>query len=107
MENFLENEGNIANKDISLILVNHEKPEKAAIESIGFSFFNNMVITLFRLIVTTNLIFLGHLLYEEKVHYQLFMTFQIGVFILEFFGKYFIIGLLKYIFFQDKERKTL
>jgi Na+-driven multidrug efflux pump len=107
MENFLENEGNIANKDISLILVNHEKPEKAAIESIGFSFFNNMVITLFRLIVITNLILLGHLLYEEKVHYQLFMTFQIGVFILEFFGKYFIIGLLKYIFFQDKERKTL
>ena len=66
-----------------------------------------MVITLFRAIVTTNLILLGHLLYEQKIHYQLFMTFQIGVFILEFFGKYFIIGLLKYIFFENSEKKTL
>ena len=99
MENFLWNEENNAIKDRSLVIVSKEKPEKAAIESIGFSFFNNMVITLFRAIVTTNLILLGHLLYEQKIHYQLFMTFQIGVFILEFFGKYFIIGLLKYIFF--------
>ena len=107
MENFLGNEENIAIKDRSLVLMSNEKPEKAAIESIGFSFFNNMVITFFRLIVTTNLILLGHLSYEEKVDYQLLMTFQIGVFILEFFGKYFIIGLIKYIFFLDNEKKTL
>ena len=107
MENFLWNEENNAIKDRSLVIVSKEKPERAAIESIGFSFFNNMVITLFRAIVTTNLILLGHLLYEQKIHYQLFMTFQIGVFILEFFGKYFIIGLLKYIFFENSEKKTL
>ena len=93
--------------DVSLVVTSVEKPEVAAIKSIGFSFFNNLVVIFFRLIIATNLILLGHILYQEKVHYQLFMTFQIGVFILEFLGKYFIIGLLKYAFFEKKENKTM
>ena len=105
--NFIRGQENNVLFDRSLVIPSVEKPEFAAIKSIGFSFFNNMIITFFKLIITTNLILLGHIVYEEKVHYQLFMTFQIGVFILEFLGKYFIIGLLKYIFFNGKEMKTL
>jgi len=105
--NFIRGSENNVLFDRSLVIPSVEKPEFAAIKSIGFSFFNNMIITFFKLIITTNLILLGHIIYEEKVHYQLFMTFQIGVFILEFLGKYFIIGLLKYIFFNGKEMKTL
>ena len=105
--NFIRGQENNVLFDRSLVIPSAEKPEFSAIKSIGFSFFNNMISTFFKLIITTNLILLGHTLYEEKVHYQLFMTFQIGVFILEFFGKYFIMGLLKYIFFNGKQMKTL
>jgi hypothetical protein len=35
------------------------------------------------------------------------MTFQIGVFILEILGKYFIMGLLKYVFGEKKEMQIL
>ena len=80
--------------DVSLVSSSSENPEIASIKSFGISFFNNMVMTCFKLISLTNLILLGHILYNEKVDYQLFMTFQIGVFILEVLGKYFIIGLL-------------
>jgi len=107
MDNFIKAQENIVLCDRSLVVISVEKPEVAALKSIGFSFFNNMVITFFRLIITTNLILLGHIIYEEKVHYKLFMTFQIGVFILEFLGKYFIIGLLKYVFYGKKENKTI
>ena len=93
--------------DVSLVSSSSENPEIASIKSFGISFFNNMVMTCFKLISLTNLILLGHIIYNEKVDYQLFMTFQIGVFILEVLGKYFIIGLLKYIFFNGKEMKTL
>ena len=107
MDNFTKIKETDARFDVSLIILSVEKPEKSALKSIGSSFFNNMILTFFKLITTTNLILLGHLLYEQKVHYQLFMTFQIGVFILEFLGKYFIIGLLKYIFGDRKDTKSL
>ena len=93
--------------DRSLVIVTVEKPEIAAFKSLGISIFNNMFMTCFRFITTINLILLGHILYEEKVHYKLFMTFQIGVFILEFLGKYFLIGLIKYIFGENKDMKSL
>ena len=92
--------------DVSLVSSSSENPEIASIKSFGISFFNNMVMTCFKLISLTNLILLGHILYNEKVDYQLFMTFQIGVFILEVLGKYFIIGLLKYIFGEYKNIKS-
>jgi Na+-driven multidrug efflux pump len=88
--------------DASIVYPNTEDPSIAAFKSIGSSLFNNIVIALSKIIMTTNLIILGHTLYENKIHYKLIITFQIGVFIIELLGKYFIIGLIKYLF-EDKE----
>ena len=88
--------------DASIVYPNTEDPSIAAFKSIGSSLFNNIVIALSKIIMTTNLILLGHALYENKIHYKLIITFQIGVFIIELLGKYFIIGLIKYLF-EDKE----
>ena len=88
--------------DASIVYPNTEDPSIAAFKSIGSSLFNNIVIALSKIIMTTNLIILGHTLYENKIHYKLIITFQIGVFIIEFLGKYFIMGLVKYLF-EDKE----
>ena len=71
MDNFTKIKETDARFDVSLIILSVEKPEKSALKSIGSSFFNNMILTFFKLITTTNLILLGHLLYEQKVHYQL------------------------------------
>ena len=90
------------NVDISFVKTIPENPEISALKSIGSSFFNNIILVFFKLITSTNLILLGHISREEKIHYQLFMTFQIGVFILEFLGKYFILGILKYILSGNK-----
>lgn len=96
--------------DVSIVRPNKERPEVAAFKSIRSSFFNNIVISFDLLIIATNLIIIGHTLYENefnyKFHYELFMTFQIGVFILELFGKAFILGLMKYLF-EDKEENDL
>ena len=88
--------------DVSLIQINSESPEKEALKSVRDSFFNNLVVSFTKLIIATNLVLIGHMLYENKVDYELFMTFQIGVFILEIFGKFFIVGILKHLF-EDKE----
>lgn len=108
MNNFTKetNENNLL-YDKSLVIVRMEKPEIVAFRSLGSSFFNNMIMICFRLITTINLILLGHTLYKGKVQYQLFMTFQLGVFILEILGKYFIIGLIKYVFGEKKEMRIL
>ena len=108
MNNFAKetNEYNLL-YDKSLVIVRMERPEIVAFRSFGSSFFNNMIMICFRLITTINLILLGHTLYKGKVQYELFMTFQIGVFILEILGKYFIIGLLKYVFGEKKEMQIL
>lgn len=92
-------------KDISFVIPGPE-PEKAALISVKNSFFNNLVFSLSKLITTINLILLGHILYENKTNYQLFMIFQIGVFIIEILGKIFLFGLLKYLFY-DKEENEL
>lgn len=91
--------------DKSLVHINQEKPEKAALQCLLNSLLNNIVMTCAKLIMTINLILIGHITYENKVHYQLFMTFQIGVFILEFLGKFFLLGLIKYVFFEKKDFK--
>ena len=88
--------------DVSYIRPNNERAEIAALKSIKSSFFNNVSITLSRLIMTTNLIILGHTLYENKDQCSLFILFQIGIIMIEILGKFFILGLIKYLF-QDKE----
>jgi len=93
--------------DKSLVIVRMEKPEIVAFRSLGSSFFNNMIMICFRIFTTINLILIGRSLYKEKVQYPLFMTFQIGVFILEILGKYFIISLIKYVFGEKKEMRIL
>lgn len=82
----------------SIVIPNKETPAKSAFKSIKNAFFNNIIGISSQLIMVTNLILLGHLLYEKKVHYDLLMTYQIGVFILEVFGRIFFLGLLKYLF---------
>ena len=88
--------------DVSYIRPNNERAEIAALKSIKSSIFNNISITLSRLIMTTNLIILGHTLYENKDQCGLFILFQIGIIIIEILGKFFILGLIKYLF-EDKE----
>ena len=90
----------------SIIIPTKESPGVLAFKDIKNSFFNNIVIISSQLILTTNLILLGHLLYEKKIHYNLFMTYQIGVFILELFGRVFFLGLLKYLFVEKEENKN-
>ena len=93
--------------EISMTIPSKESPGLSAFKDIKNSFFNNIVIISSQLIMTTNLILLGHLLYEKKIHYDLFMTYQIGVFILELFGRVFFLGLLKYLFVEKEENKNL
>ena len=93
--------------DASIVYPNTEDPSIAAFKSIGSSLFNNIVIALSKIIMTTNLIILGHTLYENKIHYKLIITFQIGVFIIEFLGKYFIMGLVKYLFEVKEDNEEL
>lgn len=107
MDNFTKLNENDIRYDRSFVILSAEKPEIAALKSIGSSIINNPILLCFKLITTANLILLGHFLYEGKVQYQLFMTFQIGVFILEFFGKCFIMGLLKYMFGTNNDLRIL
>ena len=108
IENFKrENiEENMFLYDKSIVLINPEKPEKTAFKCLLNSLFNNMVMTCAKLIMMINLILIGHYYYEAKIHFQLFIIFQIGVFILEFLGKSFILGLIKYIFIENNDFKN-
>lgn len=108
IENFKKEKNQVENLllfDKSFVVLSKDKPEKLAFYGLLDSIFNNMVMTCSKLIMTANLILLGHLLYESEVHYQLFLTFQIGVFILEFIGRFFLLGLLKYLFFEQDNFK--
>ena len=88
--------------DISYVRPNNERIEITALKSIKNSFFINIAVSLSRLIITLNLIILGHTLYDNNAHCNLFMIFQIGIFIVDVLGKFFILGLIKYLF-EDKE----
>ena len=90
-------------RDRSFVKENEEEPEKSAFKSIKNTILNNIVIISSQLILTTNLILLGHTLYQNKIHFELVMIYQIGIFILELFGKIFILYLLKYSFKENEE----
>ena len=91
--------------DKSFVNLNPEKPEKTAFKCLLNSLFNNMVMTCSILIVMINLILIGHYEYETQVNFLLFIIFQLGVFILEFLGKFFVLGLIKYIFIENNDFK--
>ena len=88
----------IANYDRSLVEERNEKLSFTILKIIGNSYINNIVNSSGRLILTINLILLGHIPLQNLTHYELLMTYQIGVAIIDFFGKLIIIGLLKYLF---------
>lgn len=86
-----------------MVIQTIDNPPKAAFKSIVISIFDNIVNIINKLIVITNLILLGHKPYENKINYDLFMTYQIGIFILEVFGKIIILGLMKYLYEKIEE----
>ena len=88
----------MANFDRSLVLERNEILTITILKLIGNCIINNIVNSSGRLFLTINLILLGHISLQNESHYELFMTYQIGVEIIEFFGKLIIIGLLKYLF---------
>ena len=88
--------------DVSLVSSNPENPKLRALKSIGNSFYNNIAVLLYKLIMTTNLIIIGQVLLGNISQYELVISYQIYVIILEILGKFLIIGLVKYIF-EDKE----
>ena len=91
--------------DRSLVEIRNEKLSITILSIIGNCFINNLVFIASNLISTINLILLGHISLQNKTHYQLFMTYEIGVAIINFFGKIIIIGLLRYIFEIKEKRK--
>ena len=92
----------IANLDRSLVEERNERLSMTILKIIGNSFINNIVNSSGRLMLTINLILLGHISLQNKTHYELFMTYQIGIAIIDFFGKLIIIGLLKYLFIKKE-----
>ena len=84
--------------DRSLVEIRNEKLIITILNIIANGFVNNLVFVASNLFSTINLILLGHISLQDKTHYELFMTYQIGVAIINFFGKVIIIGLLRYIF---------
>ena len=94
------------NYDRSVVEEKNEKHSVMILKILANSLLNNIVNTLSRFILTINLMLLGHIPIQNKTHYELFMTYQIGVAIIEFFGKLIIIGLLKYLF-EKKESEEL
>ena len=66
--------------------------KKMAVNDFYRLYINNIVNLSSRLILTINLILLGHIPIQNKTHYELFMTYQIGVTIIDFFGKLIILN---------------
>ena len=106
MGNKIVKNDNMALYDISIVKPMQDRPEVEALKSFKKSFSNNINVTLNQLIMTSNLILLGHTLFNGFVNYNLLIIFQIGIFIQGLFGKIFILGLLKYLF-EDKEENDL
>ena len=92
--------------DRSLVVYRNEHILITIVKIIGNSLINNIVNFLDRLTLTINLILLGHIVLQNKTHYELFMTYQIGAAIIDFLGKLIITGLLKYLF-EKKESEEL
>ena len=93
-----KNEKEDVSIDRSLVEIRNEKLSITILGIIGNCFINNLVFIASNFISTINLILLGHISLQNKTHYQLFMTYEIGVAIINFFGKIITIGLLRYIF---------
>lgn len=91
--------------DRSLVEIRNEEISITILNIIGDCFINNLVFIVSNLISTINLILIGHILLQDKTHYELFVTYEIGVSIINFFGKITIIGLLRYIFEIKEYRK--
>jgi hypothetical protein len=69
----------IANFDRSLVEERNERILLTILKIIGNCTINNIVNSSNRLILTINLILLGHISLQIITHYELFMTYQIGV----------------------------
>ena len=91
--------------DRSLVEIRNEEVSITILNIIGDCFINNLVFIASNFISTINLILIGHILLENKTHYELFVTYEIGVSMINFFGKIIIIGLLRYIFEIQEYRK--
>ena len=100
-----KNEKEDVSIDRSLVEIRNEKLSITILGIIGNCFINNLVFIASNFISTINLILLGHISLQNKTHYQLFMTYEIGVAIINFFGKIITIGLLRYIFEIKEYRK--
>ena len=100
-----KNEKEDVSIDRSLVEIRNEKLTITILGIIGNCFINNLVFIASNFISTINLILLGHISLQNKTHYQLFMTYEIGVAIINFFGKIITIGLLRYIFEIKEYRK--
>jgi len=93
--------------DVSIVRVETENFKVVAFRSIRDSFLNNIIFSLRKLITAINLILIGHIFYENTIHYDLFMGFQIGVFVSEFLGGCFILGLFKNLFEEKEEDEEI
>ena len=91
--------------DRSLVEIRNENLSITILNVIGNCFINNIVFIASNLISAINLILLGHILQQNQTHYELFMTYQIGVSIIDFFGRVYILGLLRYNFEKKEYRK--
>ena len=81
--------------DRSVVEIRNENLLITILNVIGNCFINNIVFIVSNFISAINLILLGHILQQNRTHYELFMTYQIGVSIIDFFGRVFILGLLR------------
>ena len=88
--------------DRSIVEDRNEKLSVTIFKIIGNSLINDIVNFSDRLLLTINLILIGHISIQNKTHYELFMIYQIGVSIIDFFGKLIILGLLKYLFVKKE-----
>ena len=91
--------------DRSLVDIRNEDVSITILNIIGNCFINNLVFIASNFVTSINLILIGHILIQDTTHYELFMTYEIGVSIINFFGKIIIIGLLRFIFEIKEFRK--
>ena len=90
-------------KDISFAKIDDTSPQLASFKDISSSFLNNIDLSLHRAIITINLILLGQTFSEIQNNYNIMIIFQIGIFIFEILGKYFLLGLIKNLYGADEE----